>query len=376
MIVWIKEWKDILTLSKAKLYIKEDVPVRVFISLDEVYCEDIIIISNQDDIFTTCKSAFAPFTVYVYEDIVKKIINNVAAEFQYNYNYYYLKVALSNAKKNNIDTIISGSSYGVFGIDSNISNNVVNLSSISQDLYYSLKGIYKVCEENKTIRNIVLCCNYYWFYTDLSKVQSIFELSRISQVFEPIYKDVHNCMFMPAHKKVLLQSNIFDMSKILEIYSEEKCEKHFFNNVKLRKKEAVFLWKDVKKEWYQLSEEEKNECGKIRAESHNALIKWELTYVENAVLMEELIHFCKEKDINLCIVVTPATKSYRENFLELFKDKFYELLNGIEEGEVHLLDLFDDDCYVDEDFIDTDHLSDSGAKKMTMAVLDMLQTIN
>lgn len=48
---------------------------------------------------------------------------------------------MQEAKKDNIDTIISGSSYGLHGMDRSQLTTGVDLSLLSQDLHYSVKGI-------------------------------------------------------------------------------------------------------------------------------------------------------------------------------------------------------------------------------------------
>lgn len=52
---------------------------------------------------------------------------------------------------------------------------------------------------------------------------------------------------------------------------------------------------------------------------------------------------------------------------------FWKRLGG---GEIHLLDTFDDTLFEDSDFIDTDHLGDTGAEKITKIVLDTLREMN
>ncbi len=57
----------------------------------------------------------------------------------------------------------------------------------------------------------------------------------------------------------------------------------------------------------------------------------------------------------------------------MFKNGFYAALDRVK-GTVHLLDLFDEASFTDRDFNDTDHLSDSGAEKMTECILRFVQS--
>lgn len=143
----------------------------------------------------------------------------------------------------------------------------------------------------------------------------------------------------------------------------------------MRKKSGVRLWNDMNLDWYQLSEEEKIFCGMERSKAHNKLFRFKQSYNENTTLFANLVKYCKEEEINFCVIVPPATKYYRNNLNVQFKEKFYETLDCVD-GIIHLLDLFDEVSYEDIDFADADHLSDSGSFKMTLSVLELLKTLS
>lgn len=86
------------------------------------------------------------------------------------------------------------------------------------------------------------------------------------------------------------------------------------------------------------------------------------------------MNFCKNRNINLLLVITPQTPYYRNYLSQEFKSTFYDVLNGVDEI-VHLLDLSDDSSFKDDDFVDTDHLDDRGARKLTSIILNVLQEI-
>lgn len=207
------------------MWVKETIHIKAFFSLTEMNVNDIIFISESD---------FSPFTTIVYENFIQKIYYQVMQAYQYDYDYYYIKNALAYAKTPAVNTLITGSSYGLLGIDSDILTHEVNLSFFSQDLYYSLKGVYEVWEANKNIHNVVLCCSYYYFFSDLSRTQSS-ELLHISKVYEPLYHDIHNCTLLPPKSNLLYQSNIIDMQDILDKYSIGEYKKSYFTPRKTSK---------------------------------------------------------------------------------------------------------------------------------------------
>lgn len=366
MVIWVKELEGVLQTDKAALWIKKDKLVKRLNDLSEVNKQDdIIFVSNMDQ-----EMISREYKVFIYEDCFEQISGSVIDEFRLNYDYYYLNSILNNSTKlNNKDTIITGSSYGLYAIDESLLMNEVNCSLNSQDLYYTMKVIDRIVS-TKEIRNIVICCGYYYFYSDLSRTQQANEIQRVSNVYYPIFKDMHNCMLLPPREKVLLQSEIFDVDYLLKIYS--MGESSYFSENRDRKTYAAKLWSDKSKGWQDLCEEEKVSVGRKRAELHNKCEKRIATLNENKLLFSELMSYCNKKNINLFFVVTPATKYYRTYLSDRFKDTFYEVLNE-SDGEIYLLDLFENESFNDTDFVDTDHLSDSGANKLTHMILDIIR---
>lgn len=370
MIVWVKELTGTLSLDSLSVWMKKNINFQSYVNLDCVHAEDIIIISVKD---TKKESDFAPYKVLIYEEVFETISQNVLEEIRYNYDYYYLKNALLKSENLAIDTVISGSSYGLFDIDADRLVKEVNLSLMSQDLYYSLKGIYEVYKRNRNLKNVVLFCGYYYFHSDLSKAQNPNELLRLAKVYQPIFQDLHNCVLLPPKKNILQQSNVFDLQRVADAFSVEEYNQHYFRKDMPRKRQATKVWDDISKDWLQLSESEKTQAGIKRGTQHNKNLKRELSLMENIVLFQKFVTFCNEKNINLLIIVAPASKYYRNVLSIAYRDTFYDVLNRVN-GTIHLLDLYGDSMFADEDFNDTDHLNESGAAKMTEAVLQMLET--
>lgn len=374
MNIWVKEVPEIFGIENISMWLKKDVLLKPFIGFtDVVKIGDIVIVSKKDSDFSYNNGSLV--TVIVYEEMLEKIFENILLEYQRNYDYYYLRNALEHAKNEEINTIITGSSYGLFGISSDMLRKEVNLSLTSQDLYYSLKCIYEVWKYNKNIKNIVLCSSYYYFYSDLSRTENKGEILRVSKVYNLLFGDMHNCILLPETESVLYKSEVFDIPKIMELYSMGDYKKSYFTENRLRRFYATRLWDEKTKDWADLDENEKIIAGKKRANLHNKNLGRLVSLDENIRLFNEFTLFCKQNSINLIVVVTPATKYYRNYFNDAFKDVFYNILDEAE-GEIHLLDMFEDPFFEDADFNDMDHLSELGADKMTSLILDVLNEIS
>ena len=188
--------------------------------------------------------------------------------------------------------------------------------------------------------------------------------------------DAHNCFILPSKEDFCIQSDIVNFEFLLENYATHQYKKGQFSESNPRTNYALRIWQDKSKNWCDLSDDEKEIVGKIRAESHNDMIKYVASYNENKDIFQEIVKFCNTNNINLVFVVTPATNCYLK-YLDLgFKKDFYSAIDSVD-GVVHLIDLSDDDYFDDNlDFIDTDHLNDSGAAKLTMVIDSVLHDIN
>ena len=164
MKIYVKESKS-LSIQTVSLMFYDSVTIVPLLSLDDVLYSDLIIVSQSD---VSSMTGLEEYHVIIYEQLFQELSARVYQEYYNNHDYYYLKNALQQALDTSITTLISGSSYGAFGIDLAYIENAVNLSSISQDLYYSIKLLCQACETNKNIKNIVLCVGHYCFFSDLS----------------------------------------------------------------------------------------------------------------------------------------------------------------------------------------------------------------
>lgn len=364
MTVFIKK-HPALNVKLVRNILRQNLSIQIITNPDKVDTSDVIIMSNKDKSFSD--EDRNNYNIVHVEDVINKINVNIMEEINNNYDYYYLKYQLSKAENSPIDTIITGSSYGLFGIKESMIPNAVNLSLASQDLYYAMKGIEYVLGKNKNIKHIVLCASYYYFYSDLSKTRNTFEIQRIAKVYSPIFDDRHNCYLMPPRKNMLYKSDIFDIENILERAVNSLLANGYFNENAPRCNFATKIWQSDKA-WEELSYEEKVTAGKQRAISHNDNLKHINSLLANAELFGSFIQYCKEHDISLTIVVAPTSKYYAKHIAPQFKEIFYEVVNSID-SSLRILDYSNEKSFHDEDFNDMDHLSEIGSIKLTSAIM-------
>lgn len=368
MKIWIKEFGSVKQ-EIINVWLKKDIVPEAFNDWSDVKYEDIVIVSQEDT--TIEKEKFYEYNVVIYEEVFQRVTYSIMDNFTRNYDYYYLKNSFFNAYDK--QTIITGSSYGLYGIDTSQLTNEINLSLTSQDLFYSAKGIYEVSKINTNIKNVVLCCGYYYFFNDLSRTKNLGELSRVSRVYDRLSWGRHNGFIMPPRENTLYYSDFFDVDKIADLYSLGEWEKGYFTAESPRDLTATKEWDDKSKKWTELSEQEKAVAGERRAALHNKDINRIGTLKENIQIFHELAAFCNDRDINLYVAVTPVTSYYKDKLDNQFKEIFYSILND-EVYSINVIDSIDDESglFSDDDFNDTYHLNERGAQKFTDLLLQAI----
>ena len=96
-----------------------------------------------------------------------------------------------------------------------------------------------------------------------------------------------------------------------------------------------------------------------------------IKFVYQHRLTDEFINLAEEKNQNVHIVLSPATKEYKAclpNSSELFKDLYN--VNGLEKAT--LINLYDSEMFDSEDFGDLDHLNSKGAEKLSNYVRNLI----
>lgn len=310
-------------------------------------------------------------------------LNEVASEFFFhNYDYAYMASMLekSDEIKEPGATLITGSSHALNGVWEPAWNNAISLSMHSQDLYYDYVLARRAIDCNKgKYKNCFIVMGYYIAFQDLSLSKWSRE-NVISKVYMHTINDSHN---WENPTKI----DLWDFNKeiILTDIERNACESAIITTFKdigsyyshVRKRGAFF---DLEgKEWHQLTNEDQDKLGKIRAESHNKIFEHKDSYEENKVIINDYINFLHEMEVTPIVVIPPFTSHYNKYVDQDMKQGVMDMLNGVEK-EVQFVDfntiappegsgstqLFDD-----TDFMDTDHLNQKGAVKMSTLLADM-----
>ncbi|MDU4891635.1 MAG: hypothetical protein E6344_16400 [Clostridium sp.] len=315
------------------------------------------------------------FDCIVYYDKLMNYLFDIGEKIYYsNYDYYYLSNELGKSKEKDVDTIIVGNSYPLTGIKAELlKSKAINLSLSSQDLYYSFQLAKKAISNNTKIKRCIIGSGYYLVNHDLSRSKSEDAINRVKNVYYPILNDKHNSdkvdvVPIETINDILKDSMIrliFDLNYLDQYFKSliHISNKSYFNSTFTREMNSMLRGVKLRN----ISDEEKWKLGQLRANQHNKLTKYTKTTEEYNKIFNEFINFLSENGVTPIVVIFPSTQYYSNFLNEQYAKEFYNIIDCLESKcKTKIIDFSKKDIFVEDDFIDFDHMGDSGAKKITV----------
>lgn len=236
--------------------------------------------------------------------------------------------------KDNIDTLVIGSSHGDFGFNPFYYPKSFNLCFRSQDLKHSFHLLEKISSDHPKIRNIIL------FYSIFSP-GSFMEKSPSEKVISPSMNEIFglNLDYEDESLKSIaekIKGELDDISVDIE------GVRGFFP-------ESA---KGVISDSYGV---------KRRADEHLKLNK----ITDANIYLTKILDLTAKQKQRVCVVIPPARSDYKEatggDSKLLFKSLFDLLNSRSESEEISVINCFDDAKFIDAHFCDYDHLLPLGA---------------
>ena len=302
----------------------------------------------------------------------------VKEDFFRNYDYYWLKYTMDRGIGEQVRYLLTGHSLARFGINDRDVPGLINLAFLSQDYYYSYRIIEKALDNIHTLKHIVIGTGYLSPYMDLSRTRNKNELGRIVRVYGRYFQDIHH---MDAREYERMRSEIlpgnhdgpgdavsgnrFSEDSFFRLYCERKDD--YFCKERDRQSLSEFVWADI-------TEDERYCAAKRRTDYHNRLTAHQETFEENSSVLQRIARLCRAKGVLLSLAVFPSNRYYRSTLDPRLQEGYRKQIALIpEEYRPLQWDLFDSEEFDSvNDFIDTDHLNDRGASKMTAMMRDYL----
>ena len=248
--------------------------------------------------------------------------------------YYKKKYVLE--QKENIETIVLGSSHGNRGLNSMfMSQPTVNLCTTSQDLYQSYHMLKYALRSCAALKNVIL------FYAPFS---SGFNISHSSEKYRT------------AFMKTVFNIDAYEIDNSINRKFYKKPTKLFMKKFDIKADNNPLFENNT------ITEED----VKKRALKH-------MSFANNTKMNEYLIKLIKlaqENNINLYMVIPPYTQIYKKY---ISHTAFAELETICNKYDVPCLSFYNDNDFSDDDFADSDHLNIFGSIKLTKSINEFLK---
>ena len=266
-------------------------------------------------------------------------------------NVIKYKDSYLTAHAKDIQVLILGSSHPYAGIDPDLfDKDTFNASFVSQCLQLDWQIFNKYKEELVSLETIILPIAYFslWY-----KLSDSIEAWRMKDYV--INYGIKSDIFI--HKSHLLSSPLDSIINLFDYYIKRKTD---LSCTEKGMSKRNVLEKNKK---YQ-------DNSQRRADQHTYNItsaEKRRLYDENLSILERFAEYCLQNNIQLIIVIMPAYKSYRE---KLNHEQLNNMYNTIERvvlsyDFIDFIDLFDDQNFQIEDYMDSDHLNSAGTLKIS-----------
>lgn len=271
-------------------------------------------------------------------------------------NDYSLKREYMNTNAVEVETLILGSSHSFYGLDPDyFSANTFNASHISQSLSYDYAILEKYKDQLTNLKTLVLPISYFTFFETLESGPEAWRNKNYA-----IYYDIS------------LVNSVWDYSEILRNKFNVNTERLI--SYYLKKQPSITSsslgWGMNYKANNKIN---LDEDGFTTAKKHSmALDNKDLRAITtlNKGLLKNIQEWCEAENVKLFLFTPPAYTSYVENLntnqLSISLDYINEVCKDSLNCEYQ--NFLNNPVFTKEDFYDADHLSHSGAKKLSRLI--------
>lgn len=267
-------------------------------------------------------------------------------------NDYELKSSYLKKHTNEIAILFLGSSHAFYGVNpAIIKENSFNAAYYSQSLDLDDKILEKYSNSWKNLKFIVIPISYFSLYSTLKDDEESWRLKNYD-----MYYGIETTGKLSNH---------------FEIFS--KCEQNMYKLYLYYFQKHSLLtsshlgWGIYRTE---TSKTDFPSSGAKAAKRHTAINK--KYFVSNKSVLEHIIKFADQRNIQVLFYTPPAYKTYQRNLNAKQLNQTTTLMENLaaHRRNVTYINLLKDNSFQMEDFHDADHLNKFGAKKLTV-MLDL-----
>lgn len=306
------------------------------------------------------------------EDIVKQSEKKNALELGY-YTKLYIKSKFNKLLNGDVKCVICGLSYTQYGIIENkMKYKTVNLSVSGEDIPYSLLMARKALATAANVEYLVIPFTYYQGFYDMSYDDAYIHRLMMEKVNIPLLGDNR---YYYAEEKIGDYFQFFD--NIAELDNYVSCrdtklmdylmDEDYFNDIMERP-----VYGGLNFDYKPLSEEERYTSGAITANLNERIVTVQ-GYNNTMKCLREFMKYAPSR-LKIVFFVPPMSKYLYAGYSDVLKEQFEKVVRPFFETDsrIQFFDWANHEIFDDDDFCDYEHLSPSGAEKLTELINSIL----
>jgi hypothetical protein len=296
------------------------------------------------------KTLFFLLPLIVIALLMEIMIRHIPNDYSYKKNYL-------DENSNSIEVLFLGSSHTYFGVNPQyIQENSFNASHVAQTIDYDYNIIKKYASNWRQLKLIAIPIDYSTLFSSVTNGSQSWRVKNYN-----IYYDIKLTEIISDNFEILnTKPNL--IFKRLYIY-------YFKNNPEISCSKLGHS--STKKQNDNLEEE-----GLVAAKRHTHIDKKELK--KNTAILKRIIAFGNKHNIQVLLYTTPAYNTYVKNLNQLQLDITNETIQQIIRNEKNCFyyDFLEDSNFIASDYMDSDHLNENGAKKLSTKLNKIINKIN
>lgn len=276
-------------------------------------------------------------------------------------NDYLLKKNYLDHNASQLECLVLGSSHSYYGLDPQyFTGKTFNAGYVSQTLNFDYMILEKYKEHLANLKVIVLPISYFSFFNKLEMGDESWRVVN--------YIKYSNLKFSYSWK---YQVEIFSLHFNLIMYKLYKYYLRGESNITSSPLGSALA--STSGSGNRLEESGKNAAARHSVGHLNTASNRQM-FVDNEQFLRSILHICQQKDIKVILFMPPAHTAYSHH---LHADQLTTTINKANEITAEFpnsifINFLSDPYFDAEDFGDADHMSQEGAKKLSLLLDEII----
>lgn len=285
-------------------------------------------------------------------------------------NDYKQKRNYMDSQSDEIEVLVLGSSHSLYGINPKyFSQKTYNMAYVSQSLDMDYKILEKYGNGFKNLKTIIVDISYFSLYATLETGPEPWRAKNYN-----IYYDISTSK-ATNNFEVLTNKLDINYSRMKSYYTKKiKNDKAFIDSTFTAKMYDGWISLKPAK-----TTDDLEETGVAAAERHTYDIAQKSRveiHDELTNVLGKIVDWSKQKNVKVVFVTTPTYKTYYDRINTVQWDNTHKIIENIcrKNSNCQYINLLknEENLFTEKDFSDADHLSETGAEKMSKLINQFL----